>query len=136
MSIKVAIPIWKERISPVMDSAGQLMVADFDNGHIVGENRVAIPQLHSVQIARFICDLGVDILICGAISQELETMLASSGVEVNPFFRGTIEEIIAAFCNGNLKEERYYLPGCRNSGRGRGRGRCQGRRGMRRGRFN
>lgn len=119
-----------------MDSAGQLMVADFDNGHIVSENTVAIPQLHAVQKARFICNLGVNILICGAISQELETMLASSGVEVNPFFRGTIEEIIAAFCNGNLKEERYYLPGCRNGGRGRGRGRCQGRRGMRRGRFN
>ena len=71
-------------------------------------------------------------------SQELEEMLISSGIEVNPFIRGSIDDIIAAYCHGSLRDDRFFLPGCRRKGRGRGpgRGRSQSRRGMRRGRFN
>jgi len=94
------------------------------------------PQLHDVQKVRFLCGLGIDILICGAISQELESVLVSSGIEVNPFCRGSIADILAAYCDGSIKEDRFYLPGCRHGGRGRGGKRFQGRRGMRRGRFN
>ena len=138
MKTKVAIPIWQERVSPVMDSACRLMVVDFDDGRVAGETTVDIPQLHIVQKVRFLCSLGIDALICGAVSHELESMITSSGIEVNPFYRGTIQDIIAAYGNGNLKEDRFFLPGCRNGGRGRGRGRgrCRGGRGMRRGRFN
>ena len=136
MITKVAIPIWQDRVSPVMDSACQLMVADFDQEKVIARKTVDIPQLHTVQKVRFLNDLGIGILICGAISQEMESLLASSGIEVNPFFRGNISDIIDAFCNGSLQNEHYFLPGCRYGGRGRRGGHCQFRRGMRRRRVN
>ncbi|PKK82354.1 MAG: hypothetical protein CVT49_14045 [candidate division Zixibacteria bacterium HGW-Zixibacteria-1] len=136
MIAKVAIPVWQERVSPVMDSACQLMVADFDDGKVVAQKTFDIPQLHNIQKVRFLQSLGIKVLICGAISQELESLLADSGIEVNPFFRGRIGDIINAFCNGNLQNEHFFLPGCRFGGRGQQSGRCQRRRGLRRGRLN
>jgi len=133
--MKIAIPIWNDRVSPVMDSASQLLLVQIDDGAVCSRTRLDIPQLHPVQQSRFLCSQGIDRLICGAISHRLQTMLTASGLTVMPWVRGNVEDIIAAFINGNLQNQDFYLPGCRQGG-GRRRGRGCGRgRGTGRGRF-
>ncbi|MBN2225920.1 MAG: hypothetical protein JW763_01005 [candidate division Zixibacteria bacterium] len=132
--MKIAIPIWNNRVSPVMDSAGRLLLIEIDNGAIGARSLIDIPPLHPVQMARFIVDLGIDRLICGAISHRLQMMLTTSGLNVLPWVRGQVDDIITAFINGNLQNQDFYLPGCRRGGHRRGRG-CGRRYGMGHGRF-
>jgi predicted Fe-Mo cluster-binding NifX family protein len=47
-------------------------------------------------------ELGVQVLLCGAISRPLERMIRASGVKVIPCLRGSIEEIIGAYLNGDI----------------------------------
>jgi predicted Fe-Mo cluster-binding NifX family protein len=75
-------------------------------------------------------EAGISLLICGAISREYETMLQSCNVQVMPWIRGKVDEVIEAYLRGDLNDEGYCLPG-----RMRGRYRRRGGRGCRRGRI-
>lgn len=116
--MKIAVPIWDGRVSPVMDTALRLVVAESVNGQEMSRAMVDIPYAGIAQRAGFISGLGIDVLICGAISHPFERLLAASGVKVNPWMGGNVDEIITAHMNGNLQKSRFFLPGC---GRGRGR---------------
>ena len=128
--MKIAIPIWDGRVSPVMDTAAHLLVIELERGQEIGRNLLVVPQSDIPQRAGFINGLGVDLLICGAISRQFELMISRLGIEVNPWVRGDIEQVIRAYSNGNLQNETFFLPGCgrrRRGGFGRGRrGRGQG----------
>lgn len=135
--MKIAISIWDGRVSPVMDTAGQLLVVELDNGQEISRNPAPLPQADVLQRARFINGLGIDMLICGAISRPFEMMLNRLGVRVNPWVRGEADQIIQAYSNGSLQSEIFNLPGCgRGRGRGLRRGRCGQGRGFGRNKFN
>ncbi len=128
--MKIAISIWDGRVSPVMDTAGQLLVVELENGREISRNLTTIPKADILQRARFISGLGIDMLICGAISRPFEMMLNRLGVKVNPWVRGEADQIIQAYSNGDLQSEIFNLPGC---GHGRGHGQRRGRYGQGRG---
>ena len=126
---KVAIPIWDGRISPLMDTACYLLIADIDEGRVVSNETVGIPRAGIPGHVSFLTDRHIDVLICGAISQQLERMLAASGLRSYHWVRGDVNEVIAAYCNGVLQNDSFLLPGCgrrRHRERGQRRGRRMG----------
>lgn len=54
-----------------------------------------------------------DVLVCGAISTLMENRLVSSGVQVIGFRCGPVDDVVAAFLNGNLAKPEFSMPGCR-----------------------
>ncbi len=110
--MKVSIPTWAGRVSPVFDVAKQLLVVTIEEGHESSREQAAIEETQMPARVKRITQLGVDVLICGAISVPLEAMLASAGVRVIPHTCGAVEEIIQAFESGRLKDEKYLMPGC------------------------
>lgn len=124
--MKIAIPTWDGRVSPVMDTARHLLVTEYADGSEVSRETVIIPQADISSLVSFLMDIGIDILICGAISHQFERMLVASGIKPYPWFRGDVDEIIAAYSGGVLQNDSFLLPGCGR--RGRGRGRRRGRR--------
>ena len=121
--MKVAIPIWNGRVSPVMDTALRLVVADAVDDRELSKTLIDIPQSDLPQRAEFISELGIDILVCGAVSRQFQRLLVASGVNVCPWMGGDVDEIIHACCHGNLQRDCFSLPGCgrRRGRRGRGR---------------
>ncbi len=127
--MKVAIPIWNGRVSPVMDTACHLLVVDFADGNEVSREAWDIPQVTIPYRVSFLADRGINVLICGAISHQFEQMLAVAGIKPIPWFGGDVDEIIAAYAGGALQNDNYRLPGCgrrRRQGRGRYRERRTG----------
>ena len=55
--------------------------------------------------------LGVGVLICGAISRPLAEMINGSGIQVLPFVTGSTEQIMHAYKTGQLSQPQYTLPG-------------------------
>jgi len=110
--MRVAIPISNGRISPVFDAARRLLLVDVENRREIGRTEKVVEEPEMAPRARRVAELGVDVLICGAISRPLEAMLLSAGVEVVPQTCGQGEEVIRAFLSGQLTEQAFLIPGC------------------------
>jgi predicted Fe-Mo cluster-binding NifX family protein len=125
--MRLAIPTWQRRVSPVFDTAQRLLIIDAADGSETARSEEDLrPVLPPQRVAR-LKELGVDVLICGAISRPLAGMIAASGIVVVPFIGGECDEVLAAYLDGRLPSPRFLMPGCCGPGRGwrhRGRGRA------------
>ena len=111
--MKVGISVWDGRVSPVFDVARRLLVVQLGGGEGQSREDTEISEMFPAARVRRICELGVDVLICGAISGPLEGMLAASGVQVIPQICGAVDEVLAAFRSGKLTQATFLMPGCR-----------------------
>ena len=124
--MKVAVTVWENTVSTVCDFSSRLLVFDVRGDEVL--NRSFIPFENGIlpEMVNQLEELGVEVLLCGAISRPLERMLHASGLQVIPCLRGAIEEVIGAYLAGGLSDARFILPGF-----GQGAGRVQGRKRLR-----
>ena len=109
----VAMTIWDHRISPVFDTARELLIAQVDGQQLLERQQENLgQQAPGLRVDRM-RQLDVDTLICGAISRPLAEMLAAAGIRVIPFVAGDVEEVLAAYLNGGLPAPSFAMPGCR-----------------------
>ena len=121
--MKIAIPICAGRVSPVLDVAQRLVVAQIEAGEQISRKEESVAGSDLFSRAGRIGELGVDILICGAVSGTLEDMLRAKGVEVIPWICGPVDNVLELFISGQPFRHDYVMPGCcgrRRQGRGRG----------------
>lgn len=133
----IAFAVWEDRISPVFDTAGRLLLADVDAGRLANRRFEPMESAWPAEKAARLKALGVEVLVCGAISQPLAAMIAAESIRLVPFVAGDVEQVIAAYLRGDLVRPAFAMPGCgrRCRGRfGRGRGGGGGGRGGGRGR--
>lgn len=119
--MRLAITTWNGRISPVFDVAKRLLLVDMDRGAELSRHEVPLEDAEVATRASHVLSLGVDMLICGAISRPLEQILASAGVNVVARTCGLVEEVLRAFTSGQLTEQAFLMPGCCRRRRFRGR---------------
>ncbi len=110
--MRVAIPRWQGRISPVLDCASDLLVIDIEAGHEVRREERQLGRTDPLARAQEIANLEVDTVICGAISAPMEARLVSAGVRVIGFTCGTVDEVLGAFLKGELASRTFVMPGC------------------------
>lgn len=122
--MRVAVPQWQGRVSPVFDVAGHVLVVEWVDGQEVARHEELFGIIAPCERVQRLVELGVRTLICGAVSQPLEALLTARGVRVVARVCGDVDEILRAFCAGTLEEERYAMPGCCRKRR-RFRGRCR-----------
>ncbi len=115
-SVKTAFSCWEERIAPVFDSARQVLMVEAGAGRVIRRQREGLDLPLPMQKALRLRELGVEILVCGAISRPLQAMIASSGIRVIPFVSGDLAEVIEAWTAGKLPASRFFMPGCRRFG--------------------
>ncbi len=126
--MKVAIPHWRGRVSPVFDVAGTVLVAEIDEGAAQARREVIldceVPQDRAARLA----ETGVEVLICGAVCRPLEMALSAAGIDVIPQTCGDVEQILTAFARGELRQDAFLMPGCCGRRRRFGARRRRGRR--------
>jgi len=84
--MRIALPVWNDRISPVFDTAQRFMVVEIEGNEEISRDSLFVPEIHFYDKARKLRDAGVDVLICGAIY---------------------------SFRRGALMDGRFAMPGCR-----------------------
>lgn len=114
IAMRIAIPIWNDRVSPVFDVSRSIRVVDIADGAVSGE---ATYTLENEARASKLVKLSVDILICAAISTNLEATLWVSGIEVIPDTCGDVDEIVEAFASGDTELTGFRSPGNNRSHR-------------------
>jgi predicted Fe-Mo cluster-binding NifX family protein len=125
--MNVAIATWGARISPVLDTAGQLLLVTAQAGREIRRHEIALSATDLPDRVAQIAGLGVNVLICGAVSQVLEGMLVRRGIRVISRVCGDVEEILRYYLAGEAPQDRFGMPGCRR--RRRRRAGCRGGRG-------
>jgi predicted Fe-Mo cluster-binding NifX family protein len=132
--MKIAIPVWNGFVSSVFDFAHRLLLVDIENGKEVKRCEVDLKAESPPQRAGSLKNLGVDVLVCGAISRLLADMTAASGIQVLPFVTGRVSEVLQAYITGQLVQPQFAMPGFwpgarKGFGQWRQRRRWRGRRG-------
>jgi len=114
-----AFAVWQERIAPVFDVSQQVLLVDLNDGEVVAEVRRPLSQTWPEERAQHLAQLGIDVLICGAISRALQTLVTTKGIEVIPFVTGPLDDVVSAWQHGGLNLQRFTMPGCGRRGQRR-----------------
>ena len=118
----VAVTINNNRISPLFDVANELLLVSESGDREIDRRTVRVEKTDSVSRVKTIKELGIHVLICGAISRSSESMLLSAGIRVIPCTCGSVEEVLELFIGRQFTDQSFLMPGCctrRNSYRNR-----------------
>ncbi|OGJ87408.1 MAG: hypothetical protein A2268_14745 [Candidatus Raymondbacteria bacterium RifOxyA12_full_50_37] len=123
--MKTAFAHLENRIAPVFDTARHILIVETESGRIIKELQELLPSDPPVQKVLRLTELGVSVLVCGAISKPFNDSIISYGIQVIPFVAGDLRQVIMAWLNNGLnKGNTFAMPGCCGSGRRRFRGGC------------
>lgn len=128
--MKAAFTVWDGRIAPVFDVSREALVLTVEDGTAVARTTENIEApTPSLKIDR-LTELGIQTLVCGAITEPLHHELSIRGVKIIGFVAGDLDEVVESLLAGRLPNRVLSMPGCCGRKRrfrgGRGRG---GRRG-------
>jgi len=110
--MRIAIPVWGERVSPVFDTASQLLVVDHDGLEETARLRLELGDGSLTDRLERLRGSHPQVLLCGAISRRLVDWLDNAGIEVIPFLAGNIDELLVAFHENRLSDPQFTMPGC------------------------
>jgi len=128
--MKVAVTTWEGRISPVFDACREVRILSIAAGSIASEALVAFDEGKSEAKVERLTSLGVEVVVCGAISEPLQSSLLDRGIDVIGFVAGNADEVVKAYLSGTLPNHGLAMPGCcaqrrrHRRRRRRGRGAC------------
>jgi predicted Fe-Mo cluster-binding NifX family protein len=114
--MKIAVPVWDNGISPVFDSSRLLVIADVENGTVISKHYEPLNSDLPFSRAAKLSDLGIKVLICGAVSQSLANMVEAQGIRVIPFVTGDVNQVLDAYLKGVISMSRFRMPGCDQRG--------------------
>jgi len=106
MLMKVAMAHWQDRISPVFDVADHLLLLDVEGRREIDRKSLSLAGRSPFERVKELSELGVNVLLCGAISLTLEKALIGAGIRVVGFLGGELENVIQAFLEGSLGDGR------------------------------
>lgn len=113
--MRIAVSVWEDKISPVMDTATKLLIIVTGNQSEVSRFEARLIEQDIPQRCAFIRGLEIEVLICGAVSCQLSGRLISSGIEVISGISGSAEEVLEAYLQGALLHPRFLMPGWKNN---------------------
>jgi predicted Fe-Mo cluster-binding NifX family protein len=109
--MKIAIPEHQGRVAPVFDACRRILVyARQDDGHLLvsQEDWSAVSrQSRAVRLK----ELGIDVLLCGAISCGIEDQINGQGISLVAWLAGEIPAILQAYSTGCVMDPQYAMPG-------------------------
>ncbi len=109
--MKIGIPIWEDRISPVLDTASRLLIVEVVDRKEASRFETYLEEQDVCHRCVRIRGLGIDTLICGAISRAFSKILEASGITVVPGISGHPEDVLNAYLQGDLSHSRFLMPG-------------------------
>ena len=92
----------------MFDVARRLRIAEVDDGKITSQ---VDHEICAENRTEELTDLGVKVLICGAITRKLEVALWTEGIEVISKVRGPVDAVLTSYLRGRLKQKRFAIPG-------------------------
>lgn len=110
---RLAIPIFMERVSPVLDTCARVLLVDLENKHEITRTVTAVPQDALSVRLDFFRMMNVRTIICGAASDTFHKMLQNAGMRIISGIAGRADDIVCAYCCGRLRLKKFQMPGAK-----------------------
>ncbi len=110
--MKLAVTIWGNRISPVFDAAGTLLIAEVQDGTIVNKTYKPFRPEPAADMIDMLKQAGVSTLICGAISTGPADLITEHGICLVPFITGNALAVLDTYVTRKVIDSKYVMPGC------------------------
>jgi predicted Fe-Mo cluster-binding NifX family protein len=102
--MKVAIPLFRNGVSPRIDIADSLLIYDIDNGIVKGKETCSLTFEHAAQIIPVLQKKQITRIICAGCPQYFFRMLYFYGVDVVPGVTGDPENIVKQLIDGKFSD--------------------------------
>ena len=109
--MRIAIAHWRDRVSPVFDVSDRIVLVDIENGRELQRKDQQLRSRKEFERAQEVCGHGAQVLLCGAVSNSMQTALRRTGIQVISFICGDLEDVLNAFMDGRLSDKCYQMPG-------------------------
>jgi len=109
--MRIAIPVYDDRIAAVADFADTLMLVAVKGGKEISRDLLLFSTKVIPVKVGVLSEQAADILICGALSRPFAAMVIYSGIKIMPFISGMVEDVIEAFLSNTLADPRFFMPG-------------------------
>ena len=113
--MKIAIPIFGNRISPRFDFSPEMWIINVEGGKVVRQEKLPTAHLNLPQRLEQITSNGVDKVICGGIDGFCQNQLGSRGIDIVQDVMGDAGIVFDLFMKGRLQPGLY----CEGKGRRR-----------------
>ncbi|MCK4537619.1 MAG: hypothetical protein KAV42_02350 [Candidatus Krumholzibacteria bacterium] len=110
--MKAALTIWNERISPVFDTAVSILLVDVEDQKCTPCGNIDLRGMSPSEKVRELKRSGVEVLICGAVSNLYARLLTGENIDLVPWVSGRMETVLDAFACGGLGPTEFLMPGC------------------------
>ncbi len=118
--MKVALNISGKRIAPLLDVGMDFYLCELKEQQVIKSASFTSSELFVEHRIRQLSRLGVQLLICGAISRQCRLMAESQGIQVVGFLSAEYQEVIELLCQSSVKAlQRFSMPGCQVQSRRR-----------------
>ena len=117
ISMKIAIPVFRTKISPRFDSTQGFILLQIEKRNVMKREELPTKDWPSSAKIKQLVDLGVDTLICGGIDLESMQQLNFNGVKIYSWITGEIEDAVTRFLKQGL--ESGIILGTRGRRKGR-----------------
>ena len=111
-AMKVAVTVWEDRVSPVFDSAKNLLIAEIENARVMKTRYQQFDPEMVFQLAQMLKDHQVDAIICGAVSEGPANLLEAAGFELISFIAGDVDQVLENFIKDQPVWTELIMPGC------------------------
>ena len=102
--IKVAVPLFKDRVSPHFGASPKVLLVMIEGGVIQSEATWDIGGESPMEIARRLASLGIQYVICGGIHRTYKDWLTTNGITVMENQRGIAIEVIKKLLSDFVNE--------------------------------
>ncbi len=113
--IRVAIPIFRMRVSPVFDTCTRIIIVDIETSREIDRKEIYLDALSLTERVTILRKSGVHTVICGGISNTLAIRLSDAKIALISDISGEIEPVLAAYLAESLGDSRFLMPGARSN---------------------
>jgi predicted Fe-Mo cluster-binding NifX family protein len=108
---RIAIPIFKSRVSPVFDTCTRLSLIDFEDDRVITRKEFDLNNFSLQERLKVLKKNDVAVIICGGISDVFDAILSNSKIQLISGICGDVDEIISAYIDGRLDDPCFFMPG-------------------------
>jgi predicted Fe-Mo cluster-binding NifX family protein len=108
---RIAIPVYKSRVSPVFDSCTRLLLIDLNHNQEIDRTEILCEGLSEIERLKMLKKLSVCTVICGGISDGFYKIISNSEISVIIGIAGEVNQVLTAFRCRRLGQPCFYMPG-------------------------
>jgi len=109
--IRIAIPIFHKRVSPIIDNCTRLLILDLDQGSEISRQEISVENFSIAERVNLKKKMNVNMIICCAVSEVMAHMIQGAGIQLICGIVGDVDKVLDAYFSNHLDDDSFHMPG-------------------------